>query len=177
MPFHCSHMMGGNVSLCPALKQLKQEHTPLREQLEQLYRAAREIGEESRIEDWRDALVELKEKAILFEQDLEPHSEREEGVLFPMMAQYIGRESGPIAVMEDEHEQGKKYLQSFIAKIDQATAPVTSEKAKEIGSFMMEAYRILFHHFIKEENVLFPMAERLLSPEEKELLAKQLQAD
>ncbi|MGX9708494.1 hemerythrin domain-containing protein [Laceyella tengchongensis] len=173
-PFHCGHMMGENVSLCPALRQLKQEHIPLREQMEQLYRSAQEVGGDPSIVDWLDSLHELKEKAIRFERELNPHSEREEGFLFPMMAQYIGRESGPIAVMEYEHNQGKENLQTFIAKIDQATTPVHVEKAKEIASFMIEAYNILSQHFMKEENVLFPMAERLLSSEEKNLLAEKI---
>jgi hemerythrin-like domain-containing protein len=171
MPFH---MIGENVSLCPALSQLIQEHKPLREQMEQLYRSAQEVGGNPGIVDGLDPLHELKEKAICFERDLNSHSEREEDFLFPMMAEYIGRETGPIAVMEYEHELGKENLQTFIEKIDQTTTLVNAEKAKEITSFMIEAYHILSQHFMKEENVLFPMAERLLSSEEKKLLAEKI---
>ncbi|BCU82754.1 hypothetical protein JIR001_25370 [Polycladomyces abyssicola] len=35
MPFHCGQRIGEDISLCPALTQLKQEHIPLREQMEQ----------------------------------------------------------------------------------------------------------------------------------------------
>ncbi|MGA9175446.1 MAG: hypothetical protein WBZ33_15930 [Thermoactinomyces sp.] len=63
--------------------------------------------------------------------------------------------------MEYEHNQGKENLQTFIAKIDQATKSVHAEKAKEIASFMIEAYNILSQHFMKEENVLFPMSASL----------------
>jgi regulator of cell morphogenesis and NO signaling len=168
MPFHCGHMMGGDVPLCPALQQFKQEHVTLREQMEQLFQLA-EAAREHPI-DWPG----LKEKAIRFEQELTAHSEREEEFLFTLMAQYIGRETGPIAVMEYEHQQGKKNLQTFIEKLNQADASVHIEKAKEITAFMIEAYHVLSQHFMKEENVLFPMAERLLSSEEKDFLAKKL---
>ncbi|MGA9175445.1 MAG: hypothetical protein WBZ33_15925 [Thermoactinomyces sp.] len=52
MPFHCGHMMGEDVSLCPALRQLKQEHIPLREQMEQLYRSVQEVGGDPSVVDW-----------------------------------------------------------------------------------------------------------------------------
>ncbi|MBN2908887.1 hemerythrin domain-containing protein [Polycladomyces sp. WAk] len=175
MPFHCGQRVGEDIPLCPALTRLKQEHIPLREQMEQLYQSAEGVGDDTHIADWQGALHELREKAVRFERELHAHSEREEKYLFPMMASYIGRESGPLMVMEYEHQKGKEYLQTFIAKIDQATAPVDTEKAKKIGLFMIQAYNILSQHFMKEENVLFPMAEQLLSSEEKDLLAKKMQ--
>lgn len=41
---------------------------------------------------------------------------------------------------------------------------------KELSKLVNEAYEILIQHFYKEKNVLFPMAERMLSEEEKEEL-------
>jgi regulator of cell morphogenesis and NO signaling len=51
---------------------------------------------------------------------------------------------------------------------------VSSKAAVELASYVINAYSILTEHFMKEENVLFPMAERLLSDEEKEELAQKL---
>lgn len=175
MPFSCGMMMGGKVSLCPALNQLRQEHIPLREQMEELFQSAQKIGENPAVEDWRNDLSDLKEKAVLFEENLDPHSKREEGYLFPMMAKYIGSDTGPIAVMEYEHQQGKENLQAFISKAEQVTEPLDAKRAKEISSYLIEAYYILSQHFMKEENVLFPMAERMLSAEEKSLLKENIQ--
>ncbi|WP_257985059.1 hemerythrin domain-containing protein [Bacillus sp. T33-2] len=59
------------------------------------------------LNDDRESFKRLPPAVEKFLSDLEPHSEREEGVLFEMMASYIGRESGPIAVMEYEHDQVK----------------------------------------------------------------------
>jgi len=48
-----------------------------------------------------------------FVSNLNPHSEREEGTLIPLMVKYIGRETGPIAVMEFEHDMAKQNLKHY----------------------------------------------------------------
>ncbi|MGP3561423.1 MULTISPECIES: hemerythrin domain-containing protein [Geobacillus] len=166
--------MGGpeGVKLCAGLAQLKQEHGPLRAQMEQLLATAEAIGQGAD-RNWREPLAELRKKTASFVAVLDPHSEREEGVLFPMMAEYIGRTSGPIAVMEYEHEQAKARLSMFLEKTTHLPETVDSEQALTLAGAVIEAHHILDEHFMKEENVLFPMAERLLSAEEKEeLLAR-----
>ncbi|KJE26747.1 hemerythrin domain-containing protein [Geobacillus thermoleovorans] len=164
--------MGGpeGVELCAGLAQLKQEHGPLRVQMEQLLAFAETIGRGTEISNWREPLAELREKVESFVAALDPHSEREEGVLFPMMAEYIGRTTGPIAVMEYEHEQAKARLSMFLEKTTHLPETVDSEQALTLADAVIEAHHILDEHFMKEENVLFPMAERLLSDEEKEEL-------
>lgn len=169
------HSMGEEVSLSPAFSQLKKEHVLLREQMEPLYQLALVIGEDNGVTDWRDALINLKETAVDFQQQLDLHSQREENFVFPAIANYIGRETGPIAVMEYEHEAAKKNLESFMTKTGQMTESVSAEQAKEIAIFMIDAYTVLSDHFMKEENVLFPMGERLLSNDEKDYLEKMIQ--
>jgi hemerythrin-like domain-containing protein len=164
--------MGGpeGVKLCAGLAQLKQEHGPLRVQMEQLLATAEAIGQGADDRNWREPLAELREKVESFVSVLDPHSEREEGVLFPMMAEYIGRTTGPIAVMEYEHEQAKARLSMFLEKAAQLPEKVDTDQALTLAGAVIEAHHILDEHFMKEENVLFPMAERLLSDEEKEEL-------
>lgn len=116
----------------------------------------------------------MRESVQAFVHELDPHSEREEGVLFPMMAQYIGRTSGPIAVMEYEHDQAKQRLASFLEKTAELPEAVGRDGAAALADMVIDAYHILAEHFMKEENVLFPMAERLLSDEEKETLAEKI---
>ncbi|KZE97688.1 Iron-sulfur cluster repair protein YtfE [Geobacillus stearothermophilus] len=164
--------MGGpeGVKLCAGLAQLKQEHGPLRAQMEQVLAAAEAIGQGADDRNWRGPLADLREKVESFVAVLDPHSEREEGVLFPMMAKYIGRTTGPIAVMEYEHEQAKARLSMFLEKTAHLLETVDSEQALTLAGAVVEAHHILDEHFMKEENVLFPMAERLLSDGEKEEL-------
>lgn len=169
------HAMGEEVSLSPAFSQLKKEHVLLREQMEPLYQLALAIGEDNSVTDWRDALNDLREKTAHFQQQVDLHSQREENFVFPAIANYIGRETGPIAVMEYEHEAAKKNLESFMTKTGQMAEETGAEQAKEIAISMIDAINVLSDHFMKEENVLFPMGERLLSDEEKDYLEKMIQ--
>jgi regulator of cell morphogenesis and NO signaling len=175
MMHSCCHMDGQEeVKLCAGLQRLKQEHGPLREQKQRLLELAQAIVGDEEGQNWRERLLALRESVQAFVNELDPHSEREEGVLFPMMAQYIGRTFGPIAVMEYEHDQAKQRLASFLAKTAELPETVGRESAAALANEVIGAYHILAEHFMKEENVLFPMAERLLSDEEKEELAKKI---
>ncbi|NGQ93958.1 hemerythrin domain-containing protein [Brevibacillus sp. SYP-B805] len=164
----------GQVTLCEPLAQLKREHGPLREQMDAFAGMAADIGMDQEKTDWSRQLAELKEKVDAFARELDPHSEREEGTLFPLMAKYIGRQMGPIAVMEYEHELAKQNLKTFGEAVAQVKEPVDAARAKEIASYALQAYAVLTDHFMKEENVLFPMAENMLSAEEKEELSRAL---
>lgn len=177
MSHHCGGMMPGGMpqdeaQLCAPLAQLKREHEPLREQMDAFAREAEKIGAASDISDWRGPLAALKASVDAFVRELDPHSEREEGHLFPLMAKYIGRTMGPIAVMEYEHDLAKTNLKRFREAVERLEGAVDAERAKEIASYVIQAHAVLTEHFMKEENVLFPMAEKLLNEEEKAELAR-----
>ena len=177
IPHSCGSLFSenhGRVKLCEPLAQLKREHGPLREQMEAFAREAEKIGADQEIKDWSQPLAKLKEKVDAFVRDLDPHSEREEGHLFPLMTRYIGREVGPIAVMEYEHDLAKQNLKKFREEAERVKEPVDAARAKEIAAFALQAYAILTDHFMKEENVLFPMAENMLSPAEKKELEEKI---
>lgn len=175
----CGSMLAGNgnTRLCPPLAQLKEEHGPLREQMDAFYKEALELEKLEEGDAWRERLESLNRKVKVFTSRLDPHSEREEGALFPMMAAHIGRETGPIAVMEYEHDQAKLHLRRFAEELGPDASQADSlEKAKRLSSYTRKAYEILTDHFMKEENILFPMAEKLLSDEEKDKLAGLIMA-
>jgi len=175
MPHDCMmSRQNGEVTLCEPLDRLKREHGPLREQMDAVARMAAEIGADPQQTDWSRPLAELNEQVDAFVRELDPHSEREEGALFPLMAHYIGREVGPIAVMEYEHELAKQNLRAFGEALERRKEPVDARQAKEIAAYVLTAHAVLTDHFAKEENVLFPMAENLLSAEEKAELSRAL---
>lgn len=167
----CMSSFGGTspVELSKGLRQLKSEHPPLLAQLEGLFNLTKQIQEDSGIENiFEELIIKVHE----FKAALDPHSEREEGVLFPMMGVYIGTTSGPIAVMEYEHDQAKAKIHKFLEK---AGSSKTDLEKKNLSDLVKNAYFILTEHFAKEENVLFPMAERMLSEDEKEELSCRIQ--
>lgn len=165
-------MMGGTpTEYCAALARLIKEHGPLREMMDEFHELALQIGKEAD-EDSKEPLKTLHEKVNAFIRDLDPHSRREEDVLFKMMEKYIGRQGGPILVMEYEHEQAKQNLAYFNKKMEQVSGqdPITAQEAKAVAQFAIQAHAILTMHFLKEESVLFPMAQQMLNEEEKQIL-------
>jgi regulator of cell morphogenesis and NO signaling len=168
----CMSALGGmpQVELSKGLKQLKSEHPSLLKQLEGMYDLTQKIDQEIDIETNFATLIAIVKE---FKASLDPHSEREEGVLFPMMGVYIGTTSGPIAVMEYEHDQAKANISEFLTKVESGLA--SKEEKKQAAQLIQNAYFILTEHFSKEENVLFPMAERMLTDEEKDELFQKIQ--
>lgn len=166
----CMSSFGGMspAELSKGLHQLKSEHPPLLAQLEGLYNLTQQIEADS----GEEKFVELISKVKEFKAALDPHSEREEGVLFPMMGVYIGTTSGPIAVMEYEHDQAKAKIHEFL---ENANSFQADDEKKNLAALIKSTYFILTEHFAKEVNVLFPMAERMLSDDEKEELYQKIQ--
>ncbi len=156
MGFHSS-----NVPLCTALARLKDEHGPLVEKMAELQMLVKQMNAEKAGSN-ESALQELQRRTAAFVAELDPHSAREEGVLFPMMAKYIGREVGPIAVMEFEHDQAKSNLRRF--------------REEGFTEYLVDAVDILLQHFAKEEQVLFPMAQQMLTEDEKQELLEKMEA-
>ncbi len=167
-----SSMLGNTtVHLSEGLQQLKNEHPPLLNKLAELLKLCLEIEDG---ENTRENFAKLRPSVIEFFEELEPHSEREEGVLFEMMAAYIGRKSGPIAVMEYEHDRAKTLIGTFLKNTENGPEGYSEAQMKEDTALVKEANYTLVDHFSKEENVLFPMAERMLTQEEKQELLEKI---
>lgn len=159
----------GPVTLSEGLSLLVGEHVPLREQLEVLFSLCTKVETE---EEKRVALVELVKEVVSFSTNLEFHSVREEDILFRMMEVYLGKNGGPIAVMEYEHEQANGFINTFLSKTENQS--LTPEEIIENTNLIKDAYHTLLDHFMKEEQVLYPMAEKLFSEEEKELFKQKV---
>jgi len=81
---------------------------------------------------------------------LEEHAHREEELLFPALEPFLGRQVGPLAVMDAEHNE----LRSLLGRIASGqTAP------EPLARQFIETLRA---HADKEDQVLFQMAERFL---------------
>ena len=172
MPACMSSMLGNEpVELSEGLQQLKNEHVSLLNKLKDLLTLCVKIENEDQIVV---NFMKLRPAVIEFFEELEPHSEREEGVLFEMMGTYIGRETGPIAVMEYEHDRAKSLIGVFLENTKNDLETYDTKKMKQDTALVKEAQYTLVDHFSKEEKVLFPMAERMLSTKEKQDLKTRL---
>jgi hemerythrin-like domain-containing protein len=103
------------------------------------------------------------------------HHAKEEKHLFVMLQQRgMPSGSGPVAVMLAEHEMGRKLIKAISEALPNAKAgdafAVTSVRDN------LTAYvELLRNHIQKEDNVLFPMADRLLSAADQQALAAEFE--
>ncbi len=100
------------------------------------------------------------------------HHEKEEQLLFPKLGEKGFRtDQGPVAVMLHEHVQGRE----FVKGMAEAIALYRIGQMDALGKVYrnMEGYvNLLRSHIGKENQVLFRMADQMLTPaEQEELLA------
>jgi len=93
------------------------------------------------------------------------HHYKEERLLFPAMVRAgLSGDAGPIAAMLGEHEEGRRLTQ-VLRQAAMRLAGGDMGAAGALGTAVRRYAHLLRDHIAKEDNVLFPMADRLLSPE------------
>ncbi len=162
-----------NIELCAPLQQLKDEHVALRAQMNLFYEITEEIEFESEAEVVQ-LFAKLHESVSAFTNELKAHSNREEEGLFPLMIRRLGNDDRTIDEMEEEHEKAEQHLEDFLAEAAQAGSNLDENAAQFITVYAVQAYATLTQHFAKEEKVLFPLAEKILSTDEKKELEQLL---
>jgi regulator of cell morphogenesis and NO signaling len=161
--------------LSAPLQQLKDEHVLLRADMDHFYELTVDIECESGPVVVQ-LFAKLYEQISAFADKLKVHSNREEKGLFPMMARHLGENSRTIETMEFEHEKAEQHLQDFLTEADKCGLNIDENVAQWITVYAVQAYATLTQHFANEEKVLFPLAENILSVEEKEELERLIQA-
>lgn len=132
-----------------------------------------------RLIDVMEKMIQLKSKNIVhFEKAVGLirsfadgfHHAKEENLLFPMMVKKgYSFEQGPIAVMLNEHVQGRNFVKGMIDGITGYTNG-NQDALTEVYE-NMEGYIILLrNHISKENNVLFRMADNVLSEHDQQEL-------
>jgi hemerythrin-like domain-containing protein len=150
---------------------LRKEHEAILKMLAVTEEVARrlEAGEQVTLE----TLANLLDFFRLFADKC--HHGKEEDLLFPQLEKKgMPRTGGPIWVMLAEHEQGRKLVQQMA----QATEAYANEPKAAAPAWAQAArgyVALLRAHIDKENNVLFVMAERMLTPDEQTALAESFE--
>lgn len=94
------------------------------------------------------------------------HHGKEENYLFTAMeAKGASREHGPVGMMLHEHEQGRLYVRAMAESI----AAASEGAAAAVQTFIANANGytdLLRAHIMKEDQILFPMADRMFTDED-----------
>jgi hemerythrin-like domain-containing protein len=107
------------------------------------------------------------EKAIAFlDEEVRAHNELEEEGLFPALERYLPR-SGPTAEMRSEHRAFWNLFSGF--KAAQRLSPGAARKQ---GLVVVHYLR---DHIERENQILLPMAQQLLSAEERAGVARKME--
>ncbi len=99
------------------------------------------------------------------------HHHKEEEALFPaLVARGMPKEGGPVGVMLMEHDEGRRLIRELDAAVGRL-AGGDREAAADVGEAVREYVALLRGHIDKENGVLFPMADRLLTAEQQQALS------
>ncbi len=101
------------------------------------------------------------------------HHAKEEDILFPELEQLgVARHGGPISVLLQEHQAGRQHIQDLSVHLSQLQ---TGDKkaAAQIAMHSRAYIETLSAHIEKENKVLFPLAEKLMTSEIDKHLVNQ----
>ncbi len=100
------------------------------------------------------------------------HHKKEEGVLFPAMESAgVPKDGGPIGAMLSDHEAGRRFNRNMRAAAERLAAGDKSAGA-EIESNALGYVRLLRQHIMKENMVLFPMADQVIPTDKQRELTE-----
>jgi hypothetical protein len=104
------------------------------------------------------------------------HNKKEENHLFPLIEQRgIPRQGGPLAVMLSEHEQSRAILPRLLGLID-AYAGGRTAVLGDLRQVFDEYSSLLKNHYWKENDILYPMARRVMTAADQDTVIAGIEA-
>jgi hemerythrin-like domain-containing protein len=107
-----------------------------------------------------DALADCVSFIRLYADAL--HHGKEEALLFPELEERgLPRDSGPIAVMLHEHQRGRAYARAMADALP-GVREANGEATRALVSAARGYVDLIRAHIMKEDNILFNMADQLI---------------
>lgn len=99
------------------------------------------------------------------------HSKEEDQLFVRMERRGVPVEGGPISVMLLEHDEGRRHV-AAIAKAVSAAAAGNGSAVATVRQNLLAYAELLRRHIEKEDNILYPMADQILTAEDQQELAE-----
>ncbi len=116
----------------------------------------------------------LRALDFLFEIGDKIHNKKEEDFLFPLMeSKGIPRDGGPIGVMLQEHQIERELLSQLMVLVMQRKPQ--QDILPELKQKCQAYFQIRKEHIWKENDVLYPMANRFFTPSDHERVTSGIQ--
>jgi hemerythrin-like domain-containing protein len=151
--------------------ELKEEHQVILRMLKVLEKASQDL------EEGKQVNPEVFQKAVDFIRNFADrcHHGKEEDTLFPLMEKFgIPKEGGPLGVMLHEHTLGR----NFVKGMAEAAEKYEKGDKSAIRSLVENARGyagLLAPHIHKEDNILYPMADRAIPEKEQKILEEKFE--
>ncbi len=142
---------------------LMEEHNVLQRMVEKLSILTEKLQKAESLDEIVKEFSQLKHvvKELL---DAEKHYLREENVLFPVLEKHGITE--PPAIMWMEHNQLREKKRQLKALIENVTKIGFLDFKKQLGELAKALSEMLNSHIYKENNILFPIAQRVVTEQE-----------
>jgi len=150
---------------------LKQEHRLIEQVLDYLEEAACRLEDGENIEP--AFFIDAAEFVAVFADG--SHHRKEEDILFvAMTAKDLPEDSGPVAVMLHEHEEGRRLTAAFRSAAEQMKSD-DAGAAMDVVRNVLDYVSLLREHIIKEDSILFPMADQLITGDDMHVVSRKFE--
>jgi len=155
----------------PPIEVLMDEHRLIERMLKVITTAS------NRLNSGKEVDMSVFERAVDFIRTFADrcHHRKEEDTLFPTFERRgIPRYGGPIGVMLQEHEMGRRYVRGMVEALEKYKAGDRSQ-GKVIAENALSYVGLLAQHIPKEENILYPMGDRFITDEDRRRLLERFE--
>jgi len=152
------------------LSPLVQEHATGLRLLTALDKAAMALGSKNLSSEVLTALADFQG---FLDRVLPGHFKREETYLFPRLEAALGAEGSPSAVLRKEHADLLAMARDWRHLVD-GIQTAYADTAPELQRLSRRIIAVLGQHFRKEDEVLFPLCHKVLSPEDLETVGMRI---
>ena len=145
--------------MTPAIQTLMNEHRVIEQVLGALETFASDGG--TRLPDAREWTAKFGAFFRDFADRIH-HGKEEERLFVAMIESGFPRDGGPIAVMLAEHVEGRSHVRALCETGATGAGPLPADDQAKVVAHAVAYAPLLRAHIQKEDNILYPMAERMV---------------